>query len=156
MRVAHDRFAVLEARIDVEVRRALRDHAARIKHDLGKYVAFQARWLDEGADPEDLREALAADLLATRRGPEGSVDVLTVWAGFRAPLVGEALLEDTHHIDLSASEPFRTLDAAVSALAPAVDALRADEEIDLARTRAAALAVAEACKHFLDFARQEP
>ncbi|TNE84436.1 MAG: hypothetical protein EP330_29935 [Deltaproteobacteria bacterium] len=127
----------------------MRDHAARIKHDLGKYVAFQVRWLDDDADDEELREALTADLLATRRGPEGQVDVLTVWAGFRAGLVGEQPLEGELCVDWSDNEAFRAVDAAVEALRPAVASLRAGDALDLRAARGHAFAVADACKQLL-------
>jgi hypothetical protein len=137
-----------------ELQRALRDHAGRIKHDLGKYVAFQVRWLQEDAEPAAMREALCADLLATRRGPEGSVDALTLWSSFRQELVGGALLEGAFEVDLSEDPAFRDLDAAVSALEPFVAALRAGESVDVSAARAAALAVAEACKRFLHATRE--
>jgi hypothetical protein len=63
---------------------------ARARHDLGKYVHFEARWLAESASEADLREALAADLLRTRRGPGGTQSAATTWAELRAGLVAEA------------------------------------------------------------------
>lgn len=66
---------------------SLQDAAARARHDLGKYVAFQARWLEPDAPAESLREALREDLLRTRKGPDGVVDAQTLWRDLRGPLV---------------------------------------------------------------------
>lgn len=71
---------------------AYAEHVARLKHDLGKYIAFRTNWLPEDASPEARRAALMSDLHHTRRGPDGSVDAQTVWREFRAVLVGEAEL----------------------------------------------------------------
>lgn len=65
----------------------LEEAAARARHDLGKYVAFQTRWTGVDAPPEALREALRADLLRTRSGPAGTADAATVWAELRGPLL---------------------------------------------------------------------
>lgn len=67
----------------------------QLRHDLGKYVAFQLRWLP--ADPSDgaLAEALAADLLHTRRGPDGNESAVELWARYR-PRIAK----------LAGSEPF--------------------------------------------------
>ena len=64
----------------------MREYLVRLKHDLGKYIAFQVRYLPPGASASERREALAADLLGTRRGPEGVRDAPSVWAEFRATL----------------------------------------------------------------------
>ena len=67
---------------------ALLEHVSRLKHDLGKYVRFQGRWLPPDSGLDARREALATDLLHTRRGPDGSVDALQVWADFAPVLAG--------------------------------------------------------------------
>ena len=71
---------------------AFAEHVARLKHDLGKYIAFRQNWLADEADEDALRQALVADLHHTRRGPAGSVDAQTVWREFRPPLLGEVAL----------------------------------------------------------------
>ena len=65
----------------------LQEAVTRARHDLGRYIAFQIRWLPEEPDPKDLLEALQSDLLHTRRGPAGSEDAWTVWARVREGLV---------------------------------------------------------------------
>lgn len=72
--------------------RALLQAAADAKHDLGKYVAFQARWLPADADEAAWREALQADVLHTRRSATGSEPAAALWARLRpalAPLEGD-------------------------------------------------------------------
>ena len=85
--------------------RAARD----AKHDLGKYVAFQLRWLPPQAGAAELLEALRADVLETRRGPGGAESAPAIWARLRPGL--EAL--GPGDPDLAA------VDAAVAALAEA-------------------------------------
>lgn len=109
-------------------------HAAQIKHDLGKYIAFQIRWVDASAPLDERREALSADLLATRRGPEGTRDAVSVWAEIRGPVAGEP---ESSEIDARM--------ARIAALLPAL----ADGSADEARVSegfADALAVAELCR----------
>lgn len=89
----------LEAIAEVPVQDALLSLLDRLKHDLGKYVALQARWLPPEAGPVERREALVADLLHTRRGPEGSTSAHEVWETFRGMLHGEVLL-DGHRVAL--------------------------------------------------------
>lgn len=101
-------------------------------------------------------EALRADLLATRRGPDSTVDALSVWAGFRRALVGEELLEEQFAVDWSEHPAFLELDRAVRMLRPFVNRLRGEDTLDLHAARAAALEVAEACRALLDATRQEP
>ena len=99
--------------------------AARIaKHDLGKYVTFQTRWLGADASEEERLDALRADLLETRRGPDGTVDALAVWAEFRPILHGEQALPGAGRIDLRALPEVRALGDAMRALEPVVRALR--------------------------------
>lgn len=68
---------------------ALLEAVARARHDLGKYVALQARCLEPGASAQDLRSALDADLNHTRSSPDATCAEL--WAGLRGPLVEAGL-----------------------------------------------------------------
>lgn len=72
-----------------------REAAQRVRHDLGKYVHLEARWLGEDALEADYRDALHTDLLRTRRGPAGDLDCVAVWAGLRPSLEGF----DTREVD---------------------------------------------------------
>ena len=90
----------------------LLEAAAAAKHDLGKYVAFRARWLSPEATEADWLEALRADVLHTRRSAEGSEDAPSLWNRLRPGLAG---LEGD--ADLSA------VDEAVAALSRRLPAL---------------------------------
>lgn len=103
---------------------SLREAAARARHDLGKYVAMQVRWVGVDGPPIELREALRSDLLRTRGG-EG---VAAVWASLRAPLA-ECGVE--------------RIDALVGQLAAAAVSLEKMDETTLRDTARAALAVGE-------------
>lgn len=67
---------------------SLAEATARAKHDLGKYVAFQLRWLTSDCSDADLLEALQADVLNTRRGPDGSESAMSIWTRLKPELAG--------------------------------------------------------------------
>ncbi len=117
---------------------ALLDVVTRLKHDLGKYVALQVRWLGDDVEPQERVAALRADLLSTRRGPDGSRPATAVWADF-APLLSEALAGDPDLEVLVAS--MRELEHVIDLLV--VDPVQ-DETIDTGF--GAALRVSEACR----------
>lgn len=54
-----------------------------LRHDLGKYVVFELRFLGDGPGVEDLRAALRADLLSTRRRGDATETAWAVWARLR-------------------------------------------------------------------------
>ena len=56
-----------------------------VRHDLGKYMAFETRFVGLDAPVSDLRRALAADLRATRRQRrgDGSEAVEAAWEVWR-------------------------------------------------------------------------
>ena len=64
--------------------------AERAKHDLGKYIAFQVRWMPHDADAQQWREGLVSDLLNTRRGPSGTEDAVSIWGRLRPALASIA------------------------------------------------------------------
>ena len=102
------------------------DLTARLKHDLGKYIAFQSRWLDGDSGVSDLRAALVADLLETHRGPDGSRSALEIWNQQRVhiePLLCDVLGEDDadwHEISAGMSHVERALPHLESADAAAL------------------------------------
>ena len=62
--------------------------AAAARHDLGKYIAFELRWVGDSASPGDLLSALQADVLRTRSANSVDLDAVTVWKGVRGGLAG--------------------------------------------------------------------
>jgi hypothetical protein len=71
----------------------LQEALAAARHDLGKYVAMNVRWLPEDASAEDLRSALVADLCRTKES-EGKVEsAVELWQRLRRDLVGLELGE---------------------------------------------------------------
>lgn len=67
------------------------------RHDLGKYIAMNLRWLPDDPSTEMLREALRTDLLKTRSAPSGDEDALCLWKRLRPSLAGYDLsVLDTH------------------------------------------------------------
>lgn len=99
------------------LRAALVEHVRRLRHDLGKYVQLQVRWLPPEASLAERREAVCADLLRTRRGPGGVVGAAELWARSRGALVGEGRLAgQATRVDLSRDPSVRALDAAMERL----------------------------------------
>ncbi len=72
-----------------------REAANQVRHDLGKYVHLEARWLGEDSSEVDVREALVTDLRRTRRGPSGDESCVDLWARLR-PAVADF---DTTEVD---------------------------------------------------------
>lgn len=137
-------------------RRAAHALLSRLKHDLGKYVAFQQRWLGDDPDPTELLDALRADLLATRRGPEGEVSAVDVWGAARPALLGERPV-DGIHVDLRHDADVVELTAQVSELESWMPELRGDapSAACLERCRALALNIADACRRLERRARSQ-
>ncbi len=113
------------------------DALDRLRHDLGKGIVRQVTWLGPDAPPDELREALAADLLATRRSAAGTIGAVALFDGLRSALG-----------PLARDEDWRTLDGAmgeIRAVAGALEQGRASGD-DVARGVRAARAVADACR----------
>ncbi|MEZ4316125.1 MAG: hypothetical protein R3F61_01415 [Myxococcota bacterium] len=138
---------------------ALLDHTSRLKHDLGKYVRFQGRWLGPDADLDARREALAADLLHTRRGPDGSVDASSVWAEFSGELLGERPLrsaeEGSGTFDLRADPDVARIVDGMAVLDAVIAALRSDslDEAGVIEGERAAEQVASAIRSLVERVR---
>ena len=73
--------------------------ATRAKHDLGKYIAFQARWLPPGAAREEWQAGLVSDLLETRRGPSGTEDAVALWKRLKTDFAGLKNDPDVRAVD---------------------------------------------------------
>lgn len=135
---------------------ALHDLLARLKHDLGKYVALQQRWLPDGSSQHESEKALKADLLQTRRGPNGSQDAVSVWAEFRGQLLGHAPLPDGSRVDGSTDVDVRCIDDHMETIVLVIANLGKNEPLSADQIRdgfAAADAVARACQRLNKRAR---
>jgi hypothetical protein len=64
---------------------------AQVRHDLGKYIALNLRWLPEQPTEEQLRAALLTDLRATRSGGGVQEDAWSLWQRLRPGIVGYPL-----------------------------------------------------------------
>lgn len=115
------------ARADLE---PLEERLADLRHDLGKYIRFETRFAEGGADVEALRAALRADLLSTRRRGSEVEPASAVWARLRPP-------------ELADDPDVREIDLAMSALAT-VDL--GGTEADLRRAAALTSRVSEATR----------
>ncbi|MBX2803062.1 MAG: hypothetical protein KTR31_35600 [Myxococcales bacterium] len=131
-----------------EALHALGRHLARLRHDLGKYVSLQVRWIGADPEPADLREAVSQDLLATRRGPQGVTDAATLWAELRGPLTGGQPLVDGVWVDLSTSREVQAIDHAMVTIARVVGALREGvaQDVDVRAAAEGAVVVSGACR----------
>ena len=109
---------------------SLLERVAALKHDLGKYVAWQSANLDDaawtGPVGETLVSALRSDVLATKKGTDGDRSAWEVW--------------DAHTEDLP--RPLRSpelsrVEAAVRVLQAAGPVLRDADRVGIATHRAA-------------------
>jgi hypothetical protein len=137
---------------------ALLPQLEALRHDLGKYVCFQARGLpaESEADRARLREALCADLLATKRSQEVTQDAVALWGELAPALRGERELEGGHRVSLRGDETFEGLEAAMAELGAACHALRQGSLPDerLAEVARSAREVAEGCSQLWTRARK--
>lgn len=68
------------------------DLLARLRHDLGKAIGFQRRWLPDPSDEDELRAALVEDLLRTRRSGDQVISAVELWTKLRTELRAEPAL----------------------------------------------------------------
>lgn len=61
----------------------LAERVGDLRHDLGKYICFETRFLAPDAETEVLRASLRADLLATRRRGQQIERASDLWARLR-------------------------------------------------------------------------
>lgn len=100
--------------------------ATQAKHDLGKYIAFQSRWLPPTATNQDWHQALRSDLLETRKGPKGTEGAVEIWEALSVnftKLSGDSDLQAVHvamariKVQLSGLKAGALADEALQALA---------------------------------------
>lgn len=60
---------------------------ARAKHDLGKYIAFESRWLPDDCSDNELLMALQSDILRTASSPSGVKSAFDIWRGLYSKLI---------------------------------------------------------------------
>jgi len=113
------------------------DALERLRHDLGKAIVLQVTWLGPDPEPADLRRALAADLLETRRSPSGTVAATQVWAALRPALATYEGDPDRAGLEAAMAEV-----AEVAALLEAGSAT----DPDVVRGARAARTVADRCR----------
>ena len=135
---------------------ALVSHLQRLKHDLGKYIAMQQRWL--GPDPElaELLDALRTDLLSTRRGPDDTRNAVAVWGDFAPLLLGGTASSEGEVFDLSADADVRGIQVAMAEIAEGLPLLQHEhvDEPRIHRLHEASMAVSEACRNLVRRAKQ--
>lgn len=131
----------------------VREHLAAVRHDLGKYVVFQQRWLAGQPSDAELREALLADLGRTRCRGEQVEAAPTLWARLRQPLVGASVLPGGAVIDLSADPDLVAIDGEIAEIAEILPLLPLAPRGELERAQRAAQDVSAATRRLLQRAR---
>ena len=132
---------------------ALKVRLGDLRHDLGKYVVFQLRWLPPEPSEDDLREALEADLARTRSGGGRIESAPAIWARLRLGLVGLEPLIDGSVVELGADADLLAIDAAIATIADTLPRLAQAQRPELERARQAALDAADATRRLLKRAR---
>ncbi len=64
----------------------LNDHLDALEdlnHDLGKYICFESRFVDDTAPDAELRSALCTDVFETHRASDGVLSAWQVWQRLR-------------------------------------------------------------------------
>ena len=117
----------------------LYEQVARLKHDLGKYVAFRSRWLAEDSDVAEIRSALSADLCETHRGPDGSRSAAEIWDAQRPAL--EPLLREAFGLD---DPDWRVIVTGMSHIGQSTPHLETADATALEETRREAVSVSDA------------
>jgi len=115
----------------------LLEYVERLRHDLGKYIAFQLRWLPAQPSTEELRLALVADLAQTHRSAAQVESGPQIWRRSRPALVGEAPLPGGALADLSADPDLRAIDEAMAVIGELIPQL---EHAGLRQLQAGAIA----------------
>ena len=79
-----------------------------IKHDLGRYICFERRFVEDSEDMGELRRALRSDIRMTRRSGDESETCWDIWTRLRPHLLNDdpdiliidRAIEDIMSIDL--------------------------------------------------------
>jgi len=124
----------------------LRDAVADLRHDLGKYVAFQLRWLPPEPSDDELRDALRSDLARTRAAGERVESAVQLWGRLRPAFVGQAPIGDAGLIDLTDDLDLQAVDAAVARIAQLLPGLDDAHRPQLDELRELALAISSATR----------
>ena len=129
---------------DAVEQQELLEHVERLRHDLGKYIAFQLRWLRPEPSTEELRQALVADLAQTRRSATRVESGPQIWRRLRPTLVSEEPLPSGGHADLTGDPDLRAVDEAMVTIGELLPQLEQAGPRQLRAAAAAASAVAAA------------
>lgn len=139
---------------------ALAGVCERLRHDLGRYIAMQSRFVAPGDDAATRRTALCDDLLATRRGPSITLDAAQVFEPAAAVLSGRAPLVGDRSVDLRSVPRVARLFRAMQVVDDLIGKLRAGElaDAELDQAIASAIEASDACRtltrHVLSIARE--
>ncbi|MFT4979977.1 MAG: hypothetical protein ACI8S6_005889 [Myxococcota bacterium] len=74
------------AALPTEALEDLCEDLADLRHDLGKYITFEVRFVGLDAPTEELRAAVQADVLQTDKRGGKAEPAWSVWARLRPPL----------------------------------------------------------------------
>lgn len=111
---------------------------ARAKHDLGKYIGFESRWLADDCSDHELLTALQSDIIRTASGPVQVKSAFDIWRGLYSPLVSAVGSDSVEPIERLMTELEQFLPLLGASSAP--DGCRGD----LDRVRVVAQAVGKA------------
>jgi hypothetical protein len=139
--------------LSAEALEELSEHLAALRHDLGKYVCFQQRWLSPNPSTDELRDALDADLRRTRSRGDHREGAVELWARLRPELVGARALPSGALVDLSDEEELGEIDGAIALIARLLPHLGQATRDELLEAGAAAREVSFATKRLLQRVR---
>ncbi len=132
---------------------SLQEQLNALRHDLGKYLVFQLRWLPPEPTDDELREALEADLARTRTSGDLVESGPALWARLRPVLVGERSLLDGSRVDLGQDPDLLVIDRCMLEIQRLLPVLRSAPRTALEGGQRAALEVSSATRRLQKRAR---
>jgi len=134
-------------------RPALREQIQDLRHDLGKYMVFQLRWLAPEPSDDELREALVTDLARTRAAGDKVETAAQLWARLRPPLVGEVELSDGTIANIGDDPDLLAIDEALALITDLIPRLDDASREQLEAGKRAAMDAAAATRRLQKRAR---
>jgi hypothetical protein len=128
----------------------LMEWGLRLRHDVGKYITMQQRWLGDEASVNARCEALLADVLQTRRREAETEDLFALWAEFEAVFGGRVCLGDGTRLDIVDDVDLMNIKSNVCLLEDVVRQLSSERPNPdlLERAEGATREISGACRSF--------
>ena len=121
-----------------------------LKHDIGKYITMQRRWMAPEHSFDDRVSALRADILETRRSGDSVSSAVEVWREFEPRLCGKEAIYGDVYVRLSDDPDISIIRVNMATLADVIAPLTTGQITEEQVTSGEQLAddIAQACRSF--------